>query len=180
MKRKIFISINIPEKDRKRLVRAVEKWQDLPVKWVKEQNFHITLAFLGYVTDEIIADICEKVKKVAEAKDIFDIELGRIEIGPTEKEQKLIWLTGDASEELKLLAEDMEKELEIFRSEKKSFRPHITLGKIRKHKWDELLAKPEISEKFPLIITVESVDIMASDFALDGTEYTIVESCPLK
>lgn len=180
MKRKIFISINLPDRDKKRLIRATEKWQDLPVKWVREPNLHITLVFLGYVADENVAEICEKIRGAVDDVEIFDLEFETIELGPDAEDPKMIWLSGRADENLRSLHEKIEKALGTYVSSKKSFRPHITLGRIRGRKWEALALKPEIFEKYNLIVSVESVDIMASDFSDGGREYTIIESCPLK
>jgi 2'-5' RNA ligase len=179
MKRKIFISINIPEKVKKRLVLAIEKWHDLPVKWVKEANLHITLLFLGYVDEETLPEICQKVREATESEDIFDIEFNQIELFPSPEEPKMIALTGPASEELLKLHEKLEKELNIFTVSKKSFCPHITLGRGRKYKWEALESKPSIKEKYSLIVSAETIDVMASDFGDGSSEYTVIESCPL-
>ncbi|MFA6383071.1 MAG: RNA 2',3'-cyclic phosphodiesterase [Parcubacteria group bacterium] len=180
MKRKIFISINLLAKTKKSLCRATEEWQDLPVKWVKEPNLHITLEFLGHVVDDFIPEICANVCEAVVNTEIFDLEFEKICLGPSEAEPRMIWLAGNANEELKNLREKIEKALDIFSTSKKSFRPHITLGKIRQHKWQALAELPIINKNFPLTITAESVDIMASEFEGDGMEYTIIQSCPLK
>jgi len=184
MKRKIFININIPDKTKKRLVRATEAWQlarpgDLPVKWVKEPNFHITLIFLGFILDNAVVEVCEKVRAAVFNLEIFDIEFNRIELGPSETDPKTIWITGEANDDLRILQESIEKALGIYVTSKKTFRPHITLGRIRAHLWAELPEKPSINRDYPLIITVESADVMASEFENEGQEYTIIESCPL-
>lgn len=180
MKRKIFISINLVERDKKRLIRAIEEWQDLPVKWVKEVNLHITLAFLGHVMDEKMAEICEKVCATVDNFEIIDLEFKKIELGPDAKNPKTIWLTGGASEELRLLQENIEKALGTYVSSKKSFSPHVTLGRIRKNAWQALEESPLIDKNFPLTVTVEAVEVMASKFEGDGQEYTVIQSCPLK
>ncbi|MDR3559180.1 MAG: RNA 2',3'-cyclic phosphodiesterase [Candidatus Pacebacteria bacterium] len=180
MKRKIFISINIPDKIRKRLERAVEKWQSLPVKWTPEANLHVTLVFLGYVAEDDVPGICARVRETAEKSDIFDLEFDRIELFPSAETPRMVALTGSASEELKNLVNGIEESLEISSAPKKTFRPHITLGRGRKYKWEALENKPTISEKFPLTLPVESVEIMASDFGAKGQEYAILESCTLK
>jgi RNA 2',3'-cyclic 3'-phosphodiesterase len=179
MKRKIFININLLAKTKKSLVRATEEWQDLPVKWAKEPNLHITLEFLGHVLDDVIPEICIKVQEAVSDTEIFDMEFEKICLGPFEAEPRMIWLAGNASEELKNLREKIEKALDIFSGNKKSFCPHVTLGKIRQHKWQALEETPVIDKNFPLTITAESVDIMASEFEGDGMEYTIIQSCPL-
>ncbi|MDQ1284026.1 MAG: 2,3-cyclic 3-phosphodiesterase [Patescibacteria group bacterium] len=180
MKRKIFISINIPERDRKRLTKATEKWQNLPVKWIKETNLHVTLAFLGFVDENILAEICERVGEVSKNRDNFDIAFEEIGLFPAENEPRMIALVGEPNEDLKNLVNDLEKILGLSGAPKKIFRPHITLGRIRKLKWETLAKKPEISGKYPLNISVESVDIMASDFADGESEYVVIESCSLK
>jgi len=192
MKRKIFISINIPKKDKKRLIATVSQWQDLPVKWVKEPNFHLTLAFLGHVYDNALPAISQAVERAVLGKIMFDVQFSEIKLN-SEEDPKIIWLAGSASEELKNLQEAIEKELGLFASAKKVFIPHITLGRIRKQKWEELMNKPpastcgdasstrggEIKKALNFIVTVESVDVMASDFENGGEEYAIIDSFPL-
>lgn len=180
MKNKIFISINIPPKVKKRLVLAIEKWQELPVKWEKEADLHITLVYLGFTDEEVVLEICEKVKKSCEDVDIFDIRLLQIELFPSAEEPRVIALTGEPSEELKNLVNAIEKELGISASPKKSFRPHITLGRVKKHKWEDLENKPEILEKFPLTVDANSVDVMTSQFSSKESRYSILDSCPLQ
>jgi 2'-5' RNA ligase len=179
MKRKIFISINLPVRDKKRLIRVTEKWQDLPVKWIKEQNLHITLVFLGHISDEDMAEICEKVSEVAKNVEIFDLEFEKIELSPDAENPKIIWLRGETNENLRVLHEKIEKALGLYVFSKKSFRPHITLGKIRRRKWEALELKPKIREKYYFNVTAESVDVMASDFGDDGQEYIIIQACSL-
>ena len=180
MKRKIFISINISDKVRQRLAKAVEKWQDLPVKWTPEANLHVTLAFLGYVNEDDIPGICAQVREAAEKSDAFDMKFGKIELFPSASMPRMVALTGQTSEELTDLVNNIEEALEMSSARKKTFRPHVTLGRGRKYKWEALENKPAISEKFSLTLPAESVEIMASDFGAKGQEYAILESCPLK
>lgn len=180
MKNKIFISINIPDKVKKRLIFATQKWQELPVKWEKEADLHITLVYLGFTDEEVILEICEKVKKACENENVFDIKFDQIELFPSVDEPKIIALTGGPNEELKNIVNAIEKELGISSSPKKSFRPHITLGRGRKYKWEALEYKPSISEKFPLTVDARSIDIMTSQFSSKESRYSVLDSCPLQ
>ena len=179
MQRRIFIGIDLPQKVKKRLYQRIEKWQEIPVKWSREENFHITLSFLGYLYDDVIFDVCHKVKKTSSNFDSFDINLEQIKLGPSLENPNMVWLTGVASENLKKLQENLEKELGIFQSEKKVFRPHITLGRIRKTKWEALPEKPEINEKFSVSIPVESVQVIESLYEDGKRKYIVLENCPL-
>jgi 2'-5' RNA ligase len=176
-KRKIFIEIEIPKAVKRKISQKILMWQDLPVKWTKEDNLHLTVSFIGYVDESVIPDICQKVSEAVSQLDAFDLELNHIELGPKEKDPNVIWLTGQASEDLKELNEAVEKALGTFSQSHKIFKPHLTLGKIRKAKWDELAEKPEIAEKFHAIIPVDGVSIMESRGG--GADYFSVEECPL-
>jgi len=178
-KRKIFIELEVPRGLSTKLLQRARKWQDLPVKWTKEGNFHLTLAFLGYVDEEVLPDICEKVRDAVNQIDAFDVYFEKICLGPDKENPQNVWLEGPASDELKNLIERIEKSLNIAKSERKQLRPHVTLGRIRHEKWMELVEKPEIDESFNVSIPAEVVFVMESNAIKGGPEYTPVEECPL-
>jgi len=180
MKHKIFISLDLPEKVKKRLVVAIEKWHDLPVKWVKKQNLHITLAFLGFVDKNLLSEICALVNEASQKSNIFDINFQKIELFPSQNKPRLIALTGKSNEELKNLVNNIEKNLGISAAPKKVFHPHITLGRLQAKRWKSLNFSPEINTKFSFTLPVENVHIMASNFKNKEREYIILESCQLK
>ncbi|MFA7466620.1 MAG: RNA 2',3'-cyclic phosphodiesterase [Parcubacteria group bacterium] len=181
MQRKIFIGVSLPGEVKKRLMRKIEKWEDLPIRWSSEENLHLTLAFLGHVDDDLIMGICDGVRDAVSGVDMFDVSLDKIELGPIRDENaNLVWFTGEASDDLKRLVENIEKELGIFRSEKKSFRPHITLGRIRKHKWEKLEEKPDIAEDFSVLLPIESVQIFESAEIEGKRKFSVIDSHELK
>lgn len=180
MQRKIFIGVDLPEQAKKRLAKAMEKWQDLPVKWSYPENLHLTVLFLGHIEDEMVAAVCEKVKEACRKLPAFDINLEQILLGPEDdKRAKMFWLTGEPSEKLKSLREDIEKELDVFQSEKKVFRPHITLGRIRKNKWEQLAEIPRVDEKFSFSLPVESVRVFESVSVKGKRKFLVLETCSL-
>ena len=180
MDKRIFISVSIPEKIKKRLLLEIKKWQDLPIKWVKESNFHITLVFLGLFDDDIFLEVLEKIRQISEKTDTFNIEFDKIALFPSNEEPKTIALIGTPSEELKDLVNTIEEKLGISSALKKSFRPHITLGRIRKNRWEALEVKPTIQEDFKLPVDVNSIELMSSQLDEDKINYTILESFPLQ
>ncbi len=180
MKRKIFININLNGQISRRLAKSCAKWQAFPVKWTKEDNLHIELFFLGYVDNEVVLDICQKVSEVVKNRAIFDLEFKKIVITPSPENPREFRAIAKSSEELKNLCEMIEKKLEIFVVSKKVFSPHITLGKIRKEKWEELEEKPLVGEKASFAVSVEAIDIMASHFGEGKNGFVLIESCPLK
>lgn len=180
MKRKVFININIPNSVKRRLARSMEAFSNLPVKWTKEQNLHVSFMSIGYVLDEAVLDICEKVREASVDIEIVDIEFDEILVGPNIDDPRAIWLSGKSSPEFLRAYEKIEEALGFISIKKKSFKPHIVLGKIRKHLWDELDEnQKKVKKHMPLIVSMENLDVMASEFEEAGVEFSIIESCPL-
>lgn len=176
-KKKIFIEIAVPNQLRRRLVQKTTEWRDFPIKWLKEENLHITVAFIGYVDESVIPDICQKVNEAVNSFESFEIIFNRIELGPSAADPKMIWLSGEPSPDLGRLNEIIEEALGMHLQKHKEFHPHVTLGRIRKLKWDELSEKPVIDEKINLAMTVDSVSVMESKSG--GEEYNVLEECGL-
>lgn len=180
MQRRIFIGISLPQDIKKRLDQRIEKWRELPVKWSLPDNFHVTLSFFGYVDDESLVDICAGIREAVSSLESFGMSLEGIGLGSDPENPKMVWLFGGANEELRKLKIEIEKSLDMFVAEKKEFKPHVTLGKISKNKWEALSERPKIEEKFRVSIPVESVDIFESKLENGRTRFTVLESCELK
>ena len=97
MKRKVFISVAVPERTRKTLERYIARWENLPVKWTKKENLYLTLLFLGYMDDADALQVAEKTREVVENWPIFDVEFDKIILAPKEDDPSFIWLAGEPS-----------------------------------------------------------------------------------
>jgi 2'-5' RNA ligase len=176
-KKKIFIEIAVPDQLKRRLAQKTTEWSDLPIKWVKENNLHITVAFVGYVDESVIPDICRKINEAVNDLESFEITFNKIGLGPNIEDPKMIWLSGEPNSELGKLNETIEEALGMHPQKHKHFCPHVTLGRIRKLKWDKLPEKPVIDEKVNLAMAVESVSVMESKGGDSG--YDTLEECML-
>lgn len=180
-KRRIFIAINPPENIKDKLLEYRDKWRDMPARWASKDNFHITLNFLGYISDEELIDVIKTVEQVALKHDSFSVKLNKICYGPDGKmPPRMIWVEGERSEELSALKNDLDKALDTF--ENRGFSPHITLARIKT--WALQRMEPEeiseINEDIDLNFSVNSIEVMESVLKRGGAEYTILESFNLK
>lgn len=187
MRRRIFIAANLPEKIKKQLHDQQYKWLELPCRWTRVENLHITLAFLGYINDEELPEICQITKEIALKHEPFSLKLNRIAYGPEEKNPRMVWVGGEKSEELGKLQKDLENalvlspEIQKEMKENRSFSPHITLGRLKQFEFRaiEPEERPQINEEINLIFEVNSIEIMESNLKKHGPEYSIMESFPL-
>jgi len=184
MKRRIFIAINLPEKLKKRLKEYREEFDYLPVRWTKEDSLHLTLVFIGYVTDEQMLETCRVAKEIARNEEPLAINFKRIILGPPGKTPRMIWLEGEPNEALRELKEKLEAQLlkndsGLQKAEARSFSPHITLARIKSGQWREYDIPKDIEREFSAEVPAASIEIMESDLKRDGAEYAVLESCPL-
>jgi 2'-5' RNA ligase len=186
MRHRVFIAINLPEDIKKKLTDYQSKWSELPCRWTKKDNLHITPIFIGYVSDEELMEICKIVKEVASRNSSFSVNLTKICYGPPKKPPRMVWVTGEKSPEFVFLKEDLEKSLlnlegAHFSPEKRVFSPHITLGRIRTWEFRQIEPeeRPEVNEDISFSFEVNSIEVMESQLKRGGAEYTILESVPL-
>ncbi len=182
-KRRIFIAINLPENLKKKLTSFSTQWQNFnnqDIRWVKANNLHITLVFIGYVTDEEMYEICKTVKRVAQRHRPFFIDLEKIIVGPPGNTPRMFWLEGVKSQELANMQQELEDEIAgrgLTQKEIRAFRPHITLARF-KYQTAKKLSSWE-GKPFKAQIPVETIEVMESELRRFGAEYTILQSVEL-
>ena len=212
MLHRIFIAINLPPQIKKVLASYQKQFQkefssldslsNNIVKWILPENFHITLEFLGNMSDQGILDIGNYAKKIALKNEPFNLVLDDISFGPlgnygesTIKTPKFIWARGQQSPELSKLFRDLDNILfirkvtlrkgdkNLMEKEKNSshFTPHITLARLRQWQFSkiEFDERPRVNENLDLNFRINSIQIMESQLKKMGPMYTILESVDL-
>lgn len=186
MRHRVFIAINLPENIKRKLSDFQSKWPELPIRWTKKENLHITLIFLGRLSDEEVFEICKITKEAVLKNQPFSLNLNKICYGPPKKPPRMIWVEGEKSKELTKLKNDLENALlasagQKYRIETRPFSPHITLGRIRQ--WEFRAIEPEerptVEQDISLTFEVSSIEVMESQLKRGGSEYTVLESAPL-
>ena len=61
---RLFIGLNMPKKQRARIHSAARalRDEDLPVRWIDPDHFHVTLKFLGEVRREKVEAVTEALE----------------------------------------------------------------------------------------------------------------------
>ena len=191
---RIFIAINLPEKVKTELEKLEKEIESLfPPKlnrgmfrWVKKENLHITLLFIGSVRDEEIPKISQIVKDIAQSQKPFSLRIEKVSYGPPKKiPPRLIWVDVERKPELSEIADKLKKEMAesgiLRKVEQREFSPHITLARIKSFWWKRIEPeeRPEIEREIALDFEVNSIEIMESKLKKTGAEYTTLESAKL-
>lgn len=178
MQRKIFIAINLDEKTKKFIRSKMSKWEEkLSLHWTEPENLHLTLVYLGFVSDEQLGRICEDLRETLQKQEVFDLEMNLFCWGPNDKKPKMAWLKGGQNSRLSSLRNKIENSVFDFEIDKKDFSPHITIGRIKRLKNKEKL--PKFEEKTKIILPVSGIDVMESILEGGRRKYLVMESIEL-
>jgi len=192
---RLFIAISIPADIQRRLLAAIDEWHDLPIRWTKQKNIHITLLFIGSVGDEELSRIVSVLPLATQGIQLFDIEFSHIGVGPSEKNPRMVWAEGTTSSGLVKLQKQIEDVIfedkgyvndddvrgESFNTTKnKSFRLHVTLGRMIPFRWKNLAPKIHIAKSISTSFPVASIELMESELGPGGPVYTILSSAELE
>ncbi len=130
----IAIEIDLPSKQKiSRLISELKK-SKADVKWITENQMHITLKFLGNIDKERIQNISGVLDEISRNFNAFDIQFSKLDAFPNMKRPRVIWLgVKKGADLIKLLNEKIEKEFEKlgFQKEKREYKTHLTLGRVK-------------------------------------------------
>lgn len=179
-----FIAIDIDENNRAALgdlqqqLKSEVDIKKSDVKWVKPENIHLTLKFLGEIRDEQVVDICNIVKDVAGRHDSFELDIESVgHFGG--RSARILWVgSGKGRENLLQLQKDLEEQLASagWPPEKRAFSGHLTLCRIKNSKAGIKLA--QITEQYRDfkvgVMPADSVSVYQSELTPVGPIYTVL------
>lgn len=183
---RLFIGLKLPKKQKARVFRAARplREEELPVRWVDPENFHVTLKFLGEVRHDRVAAIQEALDRAATETAPFSTRIRGFGAFPSVRKPRVIWAGVDASPELRCLKQDLEWTLSAlkFDVETQAFHPHVTLGRVRPDGGAGVFRGLDrcFSElRLDVELRVHTVDLMESRLSPGGARYHVVSGARL-
>ena len=186
---RLFAAVNLPDAVRRQLAAAQsllagEGW---PIRWVRPEGIHVTLAFLGSTPSTLRPKIERAVAEAAAGSGPLRLEVIGLGCFPSASRPRVLWagLRGDL-QALGGLQRDLARRLRRVgvQLEDRAFSPHATLGRARApldagqgRRLGEMLAARR-EEHFGAW-TAEAIELMHSDIQPGGSVYTTLFSAPL-
>ena len=173
-----FIALELSNEIQKELSRLQEELNkaDADVKWVKPDNIHLTLKFLGNVEDAKIEQIKKILEGISSKEKLFEISLSGLGAFPDLNHPRVLWVGLDTgSPEAKRIAASLETELQKigFPKEERPFSAHLTLGRVKsgrnKAKLKEKLSSLQVQPKSSAI---NNITLFQSTLTPKGPIYT--------
>jgi 2'-5' RNA ligase len=185
-----FIAVDLPPSVLDALEQITsqlqEKLPNTPVRWVDVQKMHLTLKFLGDISQENI-EMVEKILLSEGAKrPVLEIGIGGIGAFPKMRHPRVIWIGVEAPPDLFDLRRGIEDGVARlgYNYDKYEFTPHLTLGRIsRKASARDVRTVGDVLHEFQVgfigVARIEAVHLYRSDLRSDGARYTCLFSAPL-
>lgn len=179
MKKRIFAAIDISDKTRQKITDYIaalsRQFPDLRVGWENPQKLHLTLKFFGDVDENGLENIKNALAMTARKISKFNLMIYSTGVFPNLKNPKILWLgVNDESHLLKMTNERLENNCADFGfiKEKRSFKPHLTIARLREPNRSVKLAEIHIENEFPPIeFQINEIVIYESTLLPNGSIY---------
>lgn len=183
---RLFIAVNLPDHVRRGAwdTAAPLRAKRYPVKWVDTDALHVTVKFLGDVSDEREPAVVQALTAAALGAKRFSLAIDGFGAFPTVRRPRVVWVGCDAAPPLELLQHRVEQEMDRlgFPLEGRPFHPHITLGRAKRDARPGDFAGFESDLEvlhYAAEVTVDSIDLMESTLTPRGARYTRRHAVPL-
>ena len=132
-----FIAIELPQSLKEKIARYISNMRKVQkgIKWVKMENLHITLKFIGERSQEVTETVKSALSQIDFNKGNFKIEIAHTGAFPNSKNPRVIWLGMKSIPDNALLElqTSIEDTLEITSIERdtRRFSAHLTIGRVK-------------------------------------------------
>ena len=150
------------------------------VAWVKKENLHYTMRFLGEVDEASAANAAAAMREAAASRAKFGAALGGFGAFPNAKRARVLWIGMlQGAEPMRLLASALDEALARhgFEPSDEGFEPHLTVGRVRAPgDWtSRLLDVPTVEARFQ----VDRIQLVNSVLSPGGSRYETVAEAAL-
>lgn len=177
--KRLFIAL-FPDKNTQARLREIQQkletlYQEAPIRWTHDEQFHVTLRFLGNTAHDKITTLVDHLQLAITQLPSFSLSINQITGFPHPHNPHVIAAECDAHDGLTHLVQNIEKALVGlgFSPAKYPFRPHMTLGRIKQK---PLSFTPIDLSDAPFTFDVNKCFLMSSVLEAQGAHYYPIET----
>jgi len=141
-----FIAVPVDDAIRSRLAQAQDRLRAAPctVKWVRPEQMHVTVKFLGEIEPEAVSAVAEAMAAAARGMAPFDMAITGLGAFPGRGAPRVVWAGADDDGSLAAFHDRLEEHLEPLGVERetRAFSAHLTIGRARDRRGAGPLRRP--------------------------------------
>ena len=150
-------------------------------RWVPEENFHVTVRFLGEVDALLTVNLEGAARTICGGLEPFDILLSEIGTFPSFDQPRVLWIGDRACPPFRGLASSLNYELRAhgFARDRGDAIAHVTLARIKGRPDPRLESVARnATPQAPVRILVDRLTLMQSERTPEGARYAPLFSVP--
>ncbi len=174
-----FVAIELPSPIKVRIEKLIHRFQSFQqYRWTTEENLHLTLNFIGNVTQQDISPLCRAIESHIASTPGFAVQLEGCGAFPKIDRPRIVWLgVTEGSIQLQAIYSRIEQLLleQKYPRDRHPFRPHITIGRLKREGRFPTEMKGAINAETKIEIgafDVNEVTIYESVLEKSGPRYT--------
>jgi 2'-5' RNA ligase len=166
---RVFCAVELPNEIRAQLENHVARLRreipDVAASWSRVENIHLTLKFYGNVEVDRIASISNAIDRATKDVEPFEIAVGKT----GSFRSQVLWIgVSDPSEKLTTLHQRLG-------SEDRTYRPHLTIARIRRPEGARRLVNAHLQMQFEKVsVLVKELVLFRSELSPKGSKYTVI------
>ena len=153
------------------------------LSWVKTENLHLTIRFLGDLGDSGIRRVCDSVAGSAAPLAAPIARLGGLGVFPNVARPRVLWVgLAEGAEEVTALARSVNEALnrQGFGPPDKPVRPHLTLARVREGAKGLDSLRNAALPPAPAAAALDRICVMKSELHPAGARYTALKEIHLR
>ncbi|NLL10186.1 MAG: RNA 2',3'-cyclic phosphodiesterase [Methanomicrobiales archaeon] len=178
---RLFVAIELPEEICRQFfdVQTALRSSRARLSLVDQDSMHITLKFIGEVSGSLLPQITSVLQAINSPP--FSMEVGLIGTN-SQKAPRVVWAEVDDHGPCRALAAEIDSSLGTLgiEPEKRKFRPHITIARVRRHHQSLFEALAEVAASCSGTIYAREFVLKKSELTPGGPIYTDILRVPLK
>ena len=182
---RLFVAVELSDEVKRSLGRVQRSLAqfDQAVRWVKPEQIHLTLKFLGDTADNRVPELHTAIEQAVTDIEPFDFTTAGTGCFPPRGQVRVVWIgLEEASGVLLTCQQRIDEALADVgvEPEDRPFTPHLTLGRVKFDKTSGRLREAVTVMKVPSVgQSVESVTLMMSELTPKGAIHTPLATHPL-
>ena len=179
---RVFVAIELPATLRARIIDHIERLRssipDARASWIREDNLHLTLKFLGDIPVTKVEQLSSAASIAAIGIEPFEIVVEDCGAFPPKGQPRVLWIgIDDPSGKLSALNRALEDECANagFAHESRAFHPHLTIARIRQpHGSRQLAARHQEIGFNREIVGASEISVIRSKLRSEGAQHTVI------
>jgi RNA 2',3'-cyclic 3'-phosphodiesterase len=187
---RLFIACEVPDEVKDAISNVIDQLRDRSgndVRFIRPEGVHVTLKFLGEVPTKKLPAVKLAIQEAVVGHQPFELELSNIGTFGGREGLRIMWV-GVAGDVLRLeaLVRSVNAALAVvgFEPERRPFRPHLTLGRVRDEIGTRRRAEIEVAvgkTEVPQVAwRTNQVSLMRSRLTAQGVFYDVLATFPLR